>query len=116
MVWTNGSLYEGYWKTDKQHGRGRLIYGNGLTHYIGEWKYGKKEGYGEEHYKDGTFYRGMWKKGLRNGHAVVKLQNGKLMKGVWENDRLYSWTSKPFDEKMFNFQMSPMSPESDKES
>ena len=44
MVWTIGSLYEGYWKTDKQHGRGRLIYGNGNSYYEGTWKYGKKEG------------------------------------------------------------------------
>ena len=58
MIWTNGSLYEGYWKADKMHGHGRLIYGNGSSHYIGQWKYGKKEGIGKEIFSDGTFYDG----------------------------------------------------------
>ena len=72
MVWTIGSIYEGYWKTDKQHGRGRLIYGNGSSYYEGGWKYGKKEGQGIEVYKDGTYFRGHFKEGLRHGEGLFK--------------------------------------------
>lgn len=42
----DGSLYEGYWKADKAHGRGRSIHASGEM-YNGEWKYDKKHGYGK---------------------------------------------------------------------
>ena len=29
QVWTDGSIYEGYWKLDKANGRGRLIHADG---------------------------------------------------------------------------------------
>ena len=45
QLYTNDSLYEGYWKEDKRNGRGRLIYDKGNV-YNGEWKDGKQHGDG----------------------------------------------------------------------
>ena len=95
MVWTVGSFYEGWWKNDKQHGDGRLIYCNvnsGAYYYEGWWKYGKKEGYGVERYMDGTYYKGTWKEGKRHGEGIVKLQSGDIKSGFWSQDTLKQYT------------------------
>ena len=37
QIWSDGSIYEGYWKNDKANGRGRLIHADGDI-YDGYWK------------------------------------------------------------------------------
>jgi hypothetical protein len=43
QVWSDGSIYEGYWKNDKANGRGRLIHADGDI-YNGQWKDDKAHG------------------------------------------------------------------------
>ena len=38
-IWTDGSIYEGYWMFDQIQGMGRKIYKDG-TVYVGSWKNG----------------------------------------------------------------------------
>ena len=33
QVWSDGSIYEGYWKHDKANGRGRLIHADGDVYH-----------------------------------------------------------------------------------
>lgn len=44
-MWTDGSIYDGYWKNDKANGRGRLIHADGDI-YDGYWKDDKAHGFG----------------------------------------------------------------------
>ena len=37
QYWTDGSIYEGYWKNDKANGMGRLIHADGDI-YEGSWE------------------------------------------------------------------------------
>ena len=45
MTYADGSIYEGYWKKDLAHGRGRLIDVHGDV-YEGEMKEGNLHGFG----------------------------------------------------------------------
>ena len=113
MVWTVGSFYEGWWKNDKQHGQGRLIYCNinsGAYYYEGAWKYGKKDGYGVERYSNGTYYKGSWKEGKRHGEGIIKQKSGEIKAGIWNMDNLQQYTDflgltrmNPQDENPFDF-------------
>ena len=59
QIWSDGSIYEGYWKNDKANGRGRLIHADGDI-YDGYWKDDKAHGYGEYTHTDGAKYEGYW--------------------------------------------------------
>lgn len=45
QIWSDGSIYEGYWKRDQANGRGRLIHADGDI-YNGYWKDDKAHGFG----------------------------------------------------------------------
>jgi len=47
----NGSTYEGYWKDDLQHGRGKETWTNN-SYYDGLYFEGKKHGEGNYTWKD----------------------------------------------------------------
>ena len=42
---TDGATYEGYWKEDKQHGKGKETWPDGAC-YQGDYVEGKKDGMG----------------------------------------------------------------------
>jgi hypothetical protein len=48
-------MYEGYWKSDKANGKGRLIHADGDI-YDGEWKDDKAHGFGTYNHTDGAQY------------------------------------------------------------
>ena len=60
QIWSDGSIYEGYWKDDKANGRGRLIHADGDI-YDGYWQDDKAHGYGQYTHTDGAQYNGNWK-------------------------------------------------------
>jgi hypothetical protein len=45
-MWSDGSVYEGFWEKDMANGKGRLIHGDGDL-YIGEWLDDKAHGKGK---------------------------------------------------------------------
>jgi hypothetical protein len=59
QIWSDGSIYEGYWKQDKANGRGRLIHADGDI-YDGFWQDDKAHGHGEYTHTDGAKYNGHW--------------------------------------------------------
>jgi hypothetical protein len=87
-------LYEGYFKDDLPHFKGKIYFDNG-DFYVGEFEQGKMqgqgtyysgfgkstfrgrfagdlmEGEGEEHWSDGTLYRGSFAKGMKHGRGIL---------------------------------------------
>eukprot|EP00525_Craspedostauros_australis_P005056 CAMPEP_0198108576 /NCGR_PEP_ID=MMETSP1442-20131203/639_1 /TAXON_ID= /ORGANISM="Craspedostauros australis, Strain CCMP3328" /LENGTH=80 /DNA_ID=CAMNT_0043763893 /DNA_START=8 /DNA_END=247 /DNA_ORIENTATION=+ len=47
------TYYEGQWKNDQVHGRGRMQWSDG-SHYNGDWKNGQMDGFGTHFNEDGT--------------------------------------------------------------
>ena len=113
QVWRGGSIYEGYWKDGKLHGRGRNIDWNGGNYYIGDFKEGNWSGegtyykangdkyigrwdgngggLGEIYYADGTQYTGHWhwlKDGyFRHGLGTLYSADGQVLnEGKWDRD------------------------------
>jgi len=48
MFFPDGSIYEGGWVDDQEHGRGTLYLSNGDV-YDGQWEHGVKHGQGNFH-------------------------------------------------------------------
>ena len=68
----NGNIYEGQFKNDKRHGKGRMEYALRAGakfegYYEGEWVNGESNGQGKERYPNGNTYRGELKNGERHG-------------------------------------------------
>jgi len=66
QVWSDGSMYQGYWKNDKANGKGRLIHADGDI-YEGDWKDDKAHGKGVYKHTDGAEYNGDWREDKQDG-------------------------------------------------
>lgn len=59
QIWPDGSIYEGWWRENKAHGRGRIIHANGDI-YEGDWMEDRAHGYGVYMNSGGARYEGKW--------------------------------------------------------
>jgi hypothetical protein len=82
-IWTDGSIYEGWFRNDRAHGRGRLIHADGYI-YEGPWV--KDMASGENgiytHY-DGTEYRGSFLNDKQDGWGVEVWPDGVRYQGEY---------------------------------
>ena len=85
MTYKNGDVYEGEWKNGKKHGYGIITYSNG-TEYEGEWKNGKMNGQGKLTSLNGTLYQGEWENDIINGKGKLTY-NGTEYEGEWKNGK-----------------------------
>ena len=66
MIFTNGSLYEGYWKQKTFEGKGFLTKPNGYS-CSGTFSNDKPNGVCIETYPDGSIYKGDLSYGVKHG-------------------------------------------------
>ena len=93
MIYANGNKYEGEWKDDKRHGKGKLTYvisfNKGYSMYEGEWENDVKRGRGIMNYKYGGMYDGEWLD-TRHGQGKMVYDSDSIFKeyiGPWVNDK-----------------------------
>ena len=55
--------------------------------YTGQFKNGKRHGYGYTKWRSETVYYGQWKEGKREGFGFVKYPNGDEYDGEWKEDK-----------------------------
>jgi hypothetical protein len=91
-LYSNGTMFEGEWKRNKEHGYGKLVTSDRRkTIYEGEWERGKMQGKGTYYYgssdpaKPGTRYIGEFKENLRNGMGCYYLPDGSIYDGQWRD-------------------------------
>ena len=77
----DGAIYEGTIYAGRPSGRGRLV-SQELT-YNGEFRDGKKHGYGVERDTNGYQYSGTWQNGLYHGQGELQKSNGSTYKGTF---------------------------------
>lgn len=53
----SNSFFKGNWKNGKRHGFGVQLFPNGAR-FVGNWKKDKAQGFGRLEYVNGTFYEG----------------------------------------------------------
>lgn len=98
QIWKNGVIYEGYWRNDQFHTKGRFLdskgnvfegfwnygvldgkatfFGADSSSYIGEFKNDLQHGQGFYIFPDQTTYEGEFKKGKFHGQGNLMLENG----------------------------------------
>ena len=55
--------------------------------YDGDWKAGKREGYGEMTWGDGSIFKGTWKNDLR-AEGEMRMASGTIYIGKFQNEKL----------------------------
>lgn len=119
QVWTDKTIYIGFWKEYIANGKGKLLYQNG-NYYDGNFVNGKFEGKGMYNILNGPSYNGEWKndgkevwpdeteyegdfvKGIKTGKGELILNSDSYYKGdfymnqihgigifVWKNQNRY---------------------------
>ena len=84
--WNNGDKYEGEFKDDLMHGKGKLtIVGKGT--YEGEFVRGKKSGEGTFKFINGDRYIGEWVDDKMQGSGQYTFANGDYYKGTFANNQ-----------------------------
>jgi hypothetical protein len=88
-TWLNGQRYVGEWRSGKRNGFGTLFYAkdnvNRVLLYSGHFVDDIRSGNGTLEWQDGTFYRGEFRGGNRHGHGLQTYIDGTY-EGQWVND------------------------------
>ena len=95
MIWNDkNEKYTGRWENNLQNGLGiHIWYDNKLGNnkffrdrYVGQWKDGKREGYGKFFYSNGSIYEGYWKNDKKEGFGILYVYDRNKIIGVFKND------------------------------
>ena len=86
QYWTDGSMYEGYWKDDQAFSKGRLIHADGDV-YEGEWLFDQASGQGTYQHTDGAQFTGNWLEDKQNGYGVETWPDGARYEGYYSNGK-----------------------------
>uniref|UniRef100_K7FDR4 MORN repeat-containing protein 3 n=1 Tax=Pelodiscus sinensis TaxID=13735 RepID=K7FDR4_PELSI len=86
------AIYNGDWKFGKRDGYGTYSIPDPITKeykkvYSGWWKNDKKCGYGIKFYSDMEYYEGEWSRGKRSGWGRMYYQDGSIYEGQWLEDQ-----------------------------
>ncbi|XP_019316683.2 MORN repeat-containing protein 1 isoform X6 [Panthera pardus] len=77
--------YEGEWKGGKKHGYGRLVDRDGQA-YWGWFHDNQRHGQGHMVFRNGDEYEGDWVRDQRQGHGVLCCADGSTYEGQWHGD------------------------------
>lgn len=82
----DGSVYSGQWKDGYPDGHGEWTAPEpSCESFLGEWKRGKKHGFGMQKFGNGDSYEGDWANGKFQDRGKYKYANGDEFIGVWDN-------------------------------
>eukprot|EP00804_Cyclotella_cryptica_P028642 CCRYP_008164-RA/>CCRYP_008164-RA protein AED:0.21 eAED:0.21 QI:406/0.8/0.66/1/0.8/0.66/6/422/991 len=116
-LYGNGTMYEGQWKRNKEHGKGTLMTPDrSKIIYQGDWERGRMHGTGSYYYHkdnviilylkrspiyndafmfvsssytfpDGSVYEGEWRDNTPNGWGVFRWPDNSVFQGMWKDGR-----------------------------
>lgn len=81
--------YRGEWRGGKRHGYGKQVYEHG-DWYDGEWYEGAFHNRGTYYYKNGDKYHGIWKQGVNDGEGTMFFADGSQSRRFHRNGVLQS--------------------------
>ena len=87
----SGAIYEGDWKDNKKHGKGKYISNNGTTTlvYEGDYQNDVIHGKGKIKYANNAVYEGEWEHGKIHGKGKYTYANGEVYEGDWKDNEIY---------------------------
>lgn len=87
--------YRGSWENDVPHGHGeyywfdnRIEYKIMKNLYRGQWKEGKRDGFGIFHYSNGCRFEGEFSENMKNGYGLSIDEYGYMKINQYKNDRM----------------------------
>jgi len=81
----DGSTYTGQWSNNQPDGHGEWrAPPPSFESYLGEWKVGKRHGFGIHKFSNGDMYEGDWKNGSFHDRGKYTYANGDQFCGIWE--------------------------------
>jgi hypothetical protein len=117
LIGSNNHTYEGNFQNGFFHGKGKFKWNDKLNEqfYEGSYSFGKKDGNGSFHFKNGDIYTGEWKSGSPDGIGIYETQNRKY-EGNWRGGmfmQLMDAANKSDDAKEENVNLNFMIPQED---
>lgn len=93
QTWSDGRVFEGQFHGGKFSGFGRMLWHTpkGLLTYEGEYKDDLKDGKGKFVWHDGRTYDGEWKCGKRDGRGTYMNAASIQKVGYWKDDKFDRW-------------------------
>jgi hypothetical protein len=88
---SSNGVYYGQWKNGKKNGYGKTIsedFQRNKTVFEGSWKNNKKHGIGTITYPSGATFSGEWRIGVVHGKGKSISKNGRVTVGNWKNGSL----------------------------
>jgi hypothetical protein len=83
--WSDGSIFDGNYKSDMRHGKGKFLWSNGES-YDGDYLQDQRTGKGTYSWPDGSFYTGNFISGKRHGIGTFSSSSGSVYEGDWFDD------------------------------
>jgi len=93
QTWSDGRVYDGQFQNGKFAGSGRMLWhtNKGLLTYEGEYKDDLKDGKGKFVWADGRTYDGEWRGGKRDGRGMYMNARHEQKVGYWKDDKFDRW-------------------------
>lgn len=93
--WKDGSEYEGNYRKGKKHGFGVYKWADG-SKFEGQWAENKISGLGVYSWLDGRQYKGEWKNNNMEGYGFYIWKDGRQYEGQYKEDKkhgfgIYQW-------------------------
>lgn len=82
ITWSDGSVYEGEWNNDGQHGYGRTTNADGRVDE-GQYSNGDRTGKGKMVWPDGESYEGGWNDEGMHGQGICHYTDGRIDEGEY---------------------------------
>ena len=86
LIYSNGSLYEGWFKDGKRCGQGRFICKT-FAYYEGEFRDDRINGHGRQCFPDGSMFVGKFVDELACGPGTLFQSDGIQYEGDWKFDK-----------------------------
>ncbi|XP_059516970.1 MORN repeat-containing protein 4 isoform X2 [Myotis daubentonii] len=87
FTYSSGEEYHGEWKEGRRHGFGQLMFADGGT-YLGHFENGLFCGFGVLTFSDGSRYEGEFAQGKFNGVGVFIRHDNMTFEGEFKNGRV----------------------------
>lgn len=100
VSFTNGDYFKGIFKDGMPNGKGKMYYKTSVksmitgieyetAQYEGNFRNGKRDGYGKMVWADGSSFVGTWKNDERHHGTMIMTQSGCVYKGKFKNDIIH---------------------------
>lgn len=99
QTWTDGRVYDGEFQCGRFSGQGTMVWHTqkGLLTYEGQYVDDLKHGTGKFVWPDGRTYDGEWHQGKRHGRGMYMNARCERKIGYWKDDKFVEWESREIE-------------------